>query len=283
MTSKTSVFRSAKALQKAIAGSKGLVGFVPTMGALHEGHLALVRRAQKDCERVVVSIFVNPTQFGPGEDFERYPRDLKKDCELLASLGKPVDVFAPEAVEVYPRDFATRILVYGSLGRVLEAGIRPGHFDGVATVVARLFGLVRPDRAYFGLKDYQQFRVIERMTRDLGLPLELVPCATVREQDGLAMSSRNRYLSPAERSLAPGLYRALNATRVALGKGASAAAAEKVGRESLRRNGGFKLQYLCVADPMTLEPWKGTGRKGPKMVLAAAMLGSTRLIDNIKA
>ena len=204
--SKTAVFRSAEALRRSLG--RGSVGFVPTMGALHEGHLSLVQRAKRDCKQVVVSIFVNPTQFGPKEDFKKYPRDLKGDLALLDQSGG-IKVFAPGVSEVYPPGFASTIKVSGSLAERFEAEFRPGHFDGVATVVARLFGLVRPQAAYFGLKDFQQFRVIERMTQDLGLALKLVGCETLREADGLAMSSRNRYLSPEERAQAPALQQAL--------------------------------------------------------------------------
>lgn len=250
-------------------------GFVPTMGALHEGHLALVKRALEENRRVVVSIFVNPTQFGPREDFKKYPRALARDCRLLARAGK-LTVFAPPVAEVYPRGFSTTVKVGGSLGQVLEAEERPGHFDGVATVVARLFNLVRPRKAYFGLKDYQQCRVVARMVEDLKLPLELEFRPTVRAKDGLALSSRNAYLSPAERLEAPALYKALKLVRARLRQGQAASKAEAAGRALL---GAFRVQYLKVADAASL----GAPSKGrPKVVAAAAFLGKTRLIDNVK-
>jgi pantoate--beta-alanine ligase len=274
--SKTAFFRSAKAFRASLG--PGSLGFVPTMGALHEGHLSLVRRAKRECRQVVVSIFVNPTQFGPKEDFKKYPRDLRGDRRLLDALAG-IKIYAPLAEEVYPEGFASKILVGGTLGRRLEAAFRPGHFDGVATVVARLFGLVRPDKAYFGLKDYQQFQVIHRMVSDLNLNVELKGCATVREKDGLALSSRNRYLSPRERALAPKLYAALKAVRSAIQDGRGEAAALAEGRSLLDKARAFKIQYLALADAQTLGP----SRRGwPQRVLVAAMLGKTRLIDNLQ-
>lgn len=278
--SKITVFRNAESLQRALGGRGGRsqVGFVPTMGALHFGHLSLVKQALKECRQVVVSIFVNPTQFGPKEDYQRYPRNLSEDRKLLQRLGD-IKIFAPETREVYPDGFTSSIKVGGTLGERFEAEFRPGHFDGVATVVARLFGLVRPERAYFGLKDFQQFRVIQRMTEDLCLPVKLVACETLRESDGLAMSSRNRYLSPTQRSKAPALYVALQLTRLALISGKSPTVAERIGKAFLRKKGGFRLQYLAVADAATLEnPRPGKAR----VILAAAMLGTTHLIDNLK-
>jgi pantoate--beta-alanine ligase len=256
---------------------KAALGLVPTMGALHEGHLSLVRRALGECREVVVSIFVNPTQFGPGEDFKKCPRDLAGDRALLERAGK-VSVFAPSVAVMYPAGFASQIRVGGALAEVMEAKFRPGHFEGVATVVARLFGLVRPERAYFGLKDYQQFLVISRMTADLALPVKVLGCPTLREPDGLAMSSRNAYLSPAERAKAPALQRALSAAKAALRRGLSPAAAEREGKALLRREGGFRLQYLSVADAENLE--KSGPRSRRRVVAAAAVLGRTRLIDN---
>lgn len=254
------------------------LGFVPTMGALHEGHLSLVRRAKAECRKVVVSIFVNPTQFGPREDFKKYPRQLARDKALLRRAGA-VEVFSPRVAEVYPQGFASTVRVGGALGSALEAEFRPGHFDGVATVVARLFGLVRPQRAYFGLKDFQQLQVIKRMTADLALPVTIVECPTLREPDGLALSSRNAYLTPAERAKAPSLWHALHAAADALADGASFAAAEAAGRSSLARAGGFQLQYLRLADAESLLP---PGPRSKRLVLAAAArLGRTRLIDNL--
>lgn len=278
--SKTAVFRNAESLQRALGGRGGRsqIGFVPTMGALHFGHLSLVKQALKECRQVVVSVFVNPTQFGPKEDYQRYPRNLRGDRKLLQGLGD-IKIFAPEAREVYPDGFTSSIKVGGTLGEHFEAEFRPGHFDGVATVVARLFGLVRPERAYFGLKDFQQFRVIERMTKDFSLPVSLVGCETLREFDGLAMSSRNQFLSVAERAKAPALYHALQAVRLALKRGKSQGHAERLGKALLEKTKGFRLQYLAVADAASL----GVPRPGKaRVILAAARLGTTRLIDNLK-
>jgi pantoate--beta-alanine ligase len=227
---------------------------------------------------VAVSIFVNPTQFGPQEDFAKYPRVLGKDLALLRPLGR-LAVFAPSVDEVYPAGFATGVKVGGSLGSVLDAEHRPGHFEGVATVVARFFGMVRPDRAYFGLKDYQQFLVIRRMARDLDLPVEVVGLPTVREKDGLALSSRNAYLSPQERAKAPALREALRLAQAALRRGRRPADAERAGLSHLRRDRAWKPQYLRVVDAETLEkPHPDTRRLA---ILAAARLGGTRLIDNL--
>ena len=258
--------------------AKARLGLVPTMGALHEGHLSLVERALSECREVVVSIFVNPTQFGKGEDFNKYPRPLARDKALLRKAGK-VRVFAPSVREVYPDGFASTVSVGGSLGSVLEAEFRPGHFDGVATVVARLFGMTKPEKAYFGLKDFQQLQVIKRMSADLALPVTIVECPTMRERDGLALSSRNAYLSRAERAKAPALWQALHAAAGARAAGKGSAAAEAAGKRSLAAAGGFKLQYLRVADAATLlAPAKQSRRL---VIAAAAYLGKTRLIDNL--
>jgi pantoate--beta-alanine ligase len=255
------------------------LGFVPTMGALHAGHLSLLRRAQAECRDVVVSIFVNPTQFGPGEDFKKYPRNLKRDRELLRSIGA-VRIFSPSVETIYPEGFASTIRISGSITQALEAKYRPGHFDGVATVVARLFGLVKPERAYFGLKDYQQYLVIQRMTADLALPVEIVGCPTLREADGLAMSSRNAYLSSEERAQAPQLYQALQGTAQALRRGLSPSRAEALGLELLKKAGVFKIQYFSVADAGNLKAVSRSTRR--RVILAAAILGKTRLIDNVQ-
>jgi pantoate--beta-alanine ligase len=258
--------------------AKARLGLVPTMGALHAGHLSLVERALKECREVVVSIFVNPTQFGQGEDFGKYPRQLAADKALLRKAGA-IRVFAPSVNEVYPEGFATTLKVGGSLGSVLEAEFRPGHFDGVATVVARLFGLVKPDKAYFGLKDFQQLAVIKRMTSDLALPVRIVECPTLRAKDGLALSSRNAYLSPEQRRRAPALWLALHAAADALAAGLSPSKAEALGKKSLAQAGGFKLQYLRVADAATLSPPTKASKR--LVIAAAAHLGKTRLIDNL--
>jgi pantoate--beta-alanine ligase len=248
------------------------------MGALHEGHLSLVRRALRENARVVVSIFVNPTQFGPHEDFSRYPRDLSGDRRLLAPLG-PLLVYAPGVEEIYPAGFATTVKVGGPLGATLDAAWRPGHFEGVATVVARLFALVRPRAAYFGLKDYQQYLVVRRMAADLGIPVRVEGCPIVRESDGLAMSSRNRYLSPELRLKAAALSRALDrVAALAAGGEASAARLRWAGLKELSKVEGLETQYFEVADPGNLLPVRRLD--GPARALTACLLGRTRLIDN---
>jgi pantoate--beta-alanine ligase len=228
---------------------------------------------------VAVSIFVNPTQFGPNEDFKRYPRQLAADRRLLAAVPG-VLLYAPSAAEVYPAGFASRIHVGGSLASELEGRFRPGHFDGVATVVARLFALVGAGHAYFGLKDYQQYQVIRRMTADLGLAVKLTGCPTVRERDGLALSSRNRYLSPAERGRATALIRALRAAKGAAKRGErSAGRIQGAGLKALRAVPGLKVQYFNLADAQTLAPLKRLDR--PAVLATACWLGKTRLIDNL--
>jgi pantoate--beta-alanine ligase len=277
------------ALHRARAGASAgraeprALGFVPTMGALHEGHRALMRRAREEVGAdgaVVVSIFVNPTQFGPGEDLERYPRTLDADVEACVAEGVDV-VFTPTVEEMYPagvRTEPTSAVVTvdpGPLGAVLEGTSRPGHFTGVLTVVAKLFGLVRPDVAVFGEKDYQQLALIRRMTADLCLGVEVVGAATVREPDGLALSSRNRYLGTDERLEAVALSRALFAARDAATRGAAAALG--AARAELRRTHLVDLDYLEITSP-DLGP---APESGPARMLVAARVGSTRLIDNI--
>jgi pantoate--beta-alanine ligase len=253
------------------------VGCVPTMGALHVGHLSLVRRAREECGFVVVTIFVNPTQFAPGEDYAQYPRQGERDLELAEAEGVDL-VFAPSAEEMYPPEAATTVHV-AELTDVLCGPHRPGHFDGVTTVVAKLFGIVMPDRAYFGEKDYQQLQVIRRMAQDLNLPVEVIGCPTVREPDGLAVSSRNAYLSPEQRHAAPALRRALLAGARVVLRGGTAAEAEEGVRAALASEPMFRLQYAEARRPDTL---RRDDRPGPPMVIAAAAyLGSARLIDNV--
>ena len=253
------------------------VGLVPTMGALHEGHMSLVRAARERDGFVAISIFVNPTQFGPQEDLAKYPRTLEADAALCEAAGVDL-IFAPAAEEMYPEGFATSVHVAG-VGERLEGEFRPGHFDGVATVVAKLLGIVRPDRAYFGLKDFQQLAVIWRMVADLNLPVEIVDCPTVREADGLALSSRNRYLSAAERRVAPALYQALQVGAELLRAGGSGAQAAERAKECLASEPRFRVQYLEAADSETLAPHPQA--ELPAVLLAAAYLGQTRLIDNL--
>ncbi len=254
------------------------VGFVPTMGALHQGHLALIRACVAQNDVSVVSIFVNPTQFGPREDFNSYPRPFEQDVALCEKEGVDL-VFAPSAGEMYSPDHATYVEVEG-----LTAGLcgqfRPGHFRGVTTVVSKLFNIVEPDTAYFGEKDYQQLIVIKRMVADLNFPVRIVPIPTVREADGLAVSSRNLYLSARERRAAPALYRALCEGAKAAAQGASGFEVEKITRQALEKEPLFKLQYVQAVHPETLQPREDQGV--PMVIAAAAYLGSTRLIDNIK-
>lgn len=252
------------------------IGLVPTMGALHQGHLSLVALAKEKAKRVVVSIFVNPIQFGPREDFHLYPRDEAGDLAKLAAAGADL-VFIPDIAEMYPPGFSTRINV-GDLTEDLCGAARPNHFDGVATVVAKLLAQCAPDIAVFGEKDYQQLLVIRRMVRDLDIPVEIVGAPIVRERDGLALSSRNAYLSPAERKIAPLLHRTIAEIAADLAKGRGADDAAEAARFKLEA-AGFRVNYVAVRDPETLKPLHGPVKQA--RVLAAAFLGKTRLIDNV--
>ena len=255
------------------------VALTPTMGALHEGHLSLVRLAKQQAGRVVVSIFVNPTQFAPHEDFEAYPRDEARDAALLAGVGCDL-IYAPTAAEMYPQGFATTVSV-GGVSEPLDGAARPGHFAGVATVVSKLILQCGPDVAVFGEKDYQQLQVIRRLARDLDLPVEIVGGPTARAEDGLALSSRNAYLSPAERQAAPELHHALAAAVEALRAGRSAQEAEADAVARLQRAGFGRIDYVEVRGADDLARL-GPGRvQPPARILAAAVLGKTRLIDNL--
>ena len=260
------------------------LGLVPTMGYLHEGHLALVEAARGECATVAASIFVNPTQFGPNEDFERYPRDESRDLELLEAAGADL-VLLPPVEEVYPLGDATRVRVEG-LTAVLEGERRPGHFEGVTTVVAKLFAIVQPDRAYFGEKDGQQLRVIRRMTRDLLMAVEIVGCPTVREPDGLALSSRNVYLSAEERAQAPALHAGLAAAAAAFADGARDAASlrrivrERIETQPLGVEALGEIDYVSLADSETLEEIEGAVER-PALLSLAVRFSGARLIDNV--
>ena len=255
----------------------GRLGLVPTMGYLHEGHLSLARRAREECDSVVASIFVNPTQFGPTEDLSKYPRDLDRDLSLLEAAGVDL-VWTPDNETMYPPDFSTWVEVEG-LTRPLEGAARPGHFRGVTTVVAKLFNVVQPQAAYFGQKDAQQAAVVRKMTRDLNFPVEIVVCPTVRETDGLAMSSRNSYLSPEERKSAIVLFRALTAAREAFERGErDAESLRKVMSATLASEPRARTQYVSCADYDTLEEL-GTVT-GKALLSMAVFIGKTRLIDN---
>ncbi len=255
------------------------IALVPTMGALHDGHLSLVRRARDLADIVVVSIFVNPSQFGPREDYERYPRDLARDADLCIAEG--VDyVFAPEAEDMYPPGFRTWVEVEG-LSSVLEGASRPGHFRGVCTVVLKLLNIVRPHFALFGQKDAQQAIIVRRMVRDLNVDVELVVCETVRQPDGLALSSRNAYLSPEDRAAATALHRALERARTLVeDEGETdAARVEREVREVLAGEPRVRVDYVAVVDEDDLQPVDRIDR--PVLVALAAWLGDTRLIDNV--
>jgi len=271
------VVRSRAELREELAAVERPLGLVPTMGWLHDGHRALMRRARQENASAIATIFVNPRQFNEAADYQRYPRDEARDLAICEEEGLDL-VFAPPVEEVYPPGFDTQVVV-GALAAPLEGAARPGHFDGVATVVAILFGLVGADRAYFGQKDAQQVMVIRRMALDLAIPTEVIACPTVREADGLALSSRNVHLSPVERAAAPVLRRALTAAR------ASWAAGERSGealRETMRRVLGeeplARLEYVSVADGRTLGELDRV--EGPALLSLAVRFGETRLIDN---
>jgi pantoate--beta-alanine ligase len=254
------------------------VGLVPTMGALHEGHLSLIAEAARRAERIVVSIFVNPRQFGPKEDFQRYPRNLEQDRAKIAAQGLTDAIFVPERDEIYPEGFATEMVIGGpALG--LESNFRPHFFAGVATVVARLLIAVAPDVAMFGEKDYQQLLVVRRLVRDLGLPIEIVGAPIVREPDGLAMSSRNAYLGTREREVAGRLNRVLTDVAQRIRSGASVRDAEREGKEALLAAGFESVDYVAVHNAQTLEALEHAF--GQMRILAAATIAGTRLIDNV--
>jgi pantoate--beta-alanine ligase len=254
------------------------LGLVPTMGYLHAGHISLVEQAKAECGAVAVSIFVNPTQFGPNEDLARYPRDLPRDLHMLEQAGADL-VFAPEPAEIYPKGFASRIEV-GAVAEPLEGASRPGHFAGVATVVAKLFNIVQPTRAYFGQKDAQQTVVIRRMARDLDMPVEVVIAPTVREPDGLALSSRNVYLTADQRAAAPVLFQALSLVKARFEAGERDANALRTAmREVIATEPGVDIDYVSVADLDTLQELERI--ESGALVSLAARLGKTRLIDNL--
>lgn len=267
--------RTAAQLRAELASLAGKrIGFVPTMGSLHEGHLSLIAAATDSCDLVIVSIFVNPLQFGPREDFAAYPRDESRDLEVAAEAGVDV-VFLPSVDEMYPPGRATTVSV-GPVGDVLEGADRPGHFDGVTTVVTKLFNLVRPDVAFFGQKDAQQVAVIKQLVRDLSFDIELAICPTVREPDGLALSSRNAYLSADDRQRASALHRALLAGADSL-SAKDFDATEKKMWELLVAE-GLEPSYAAAVDPETFGP---PDPYGPVLLVVAARLGKTRLIDNL--
>jgi pantoate--beta-alanine ligase len=275
------VFHTKAEIQTIIGGfrAKGeRVALVPTMGALHEGHVALVHLARRHADRVVVSIFVNPTQFAPHEDFDRYPRTLGADVQGLGSAKVDL-VYAPSVEEMYPEGFATRVLPDGGPAAGLESDARPHFFGGVATVVTKLFTQVKPDIAVFGEKDWQQLQVVKRMTRDLDLGVEIVPAPTIREADGLALSSRNRYLSPDDRKAAPALHHVLSESAVLISRGAPVGNVMTTARREIEK-AGFTVDYMEARHAESLAPVTDN-HHGPIRLLVAARIGGTRLIDNV--
>jgi len=278
MKSKLKVIRSLRELKSERRRIKGSVGFVPTMGYLHEGHLSLVRRSKAENDFTLVSIFVNPTQFLPNEDFKTYPRDEQRDLVLLEMEGADL-VFLPAVEEMYARDSYTFIDLQG-LSEVLEGASRPGHFRGVATVVAKLFNLTEPTRAYFGQKDAQQALVIQKMVADLNMNLEIIVCPTIREEDGLAMSSRNVYLKPEERQTAKVIPRAIFLAQELWEAGErDAETIRRRMRQIIESAPGAEIDYVSIADPETLTELEKIG--GKALVSLAMKIGSVRLIDNV--
>jgi len=264
-------------LRAARAALAAPVGLVPTMGYLHAGHISLVRRSKEECASTVASIFVNPTQFGPNEDLARYPRNLPRDLEMLEAAGTDL-VWTPTPEEMYPPEFQSWVSVE-EITRGLEGAVRPGHFRGVTTVVTKLFNAVQPDKAFFGQKDAQQAAVIHRMTKDLDFPIKIIVCPTLREPDGLALSSRNTYLNPEERMAATVLFRALSAAQAAYDHGERNA--EQLRRrmtETIRAERLAKLQYVSCADYVSLEELEQVA--GKTLLSMAVYVGKTRLIDN---
>lgn len=274
------ILRSVGALRDQVRGWKAAgqsVGVVPTMGALHDGHLSLARRARSECDRVITTIFVNPKQFNNPDDLKKYPRTEEADAALLATV--PVEViFAPPPEEVYPDGFITTVSV-GGVSEPLEGRMRPGHFDGVATVVTKLFGMTMADRGYFGQKDWQQLQVVQRLVRDLNIPIQIVGCETIRDPDGLALSSRNVRLTVAGRAKAPVLYAAITAAADDIRAGQSDRMAIREAAEKIRAAGFDRVEYIELRDAETLMPSDDPAR--PRRMLAAAWLDGVRLIDNI--
>ncbi|PPB82327.1 pantoate--beta-alanine ligase [Albidovulum inexpectatum] len=277
----TQIIRTAAELRDKVAGWKragALVGVVPTMGALHDGHLSLARAARAQSDRVIVTVFVNPMQFNNPDDLAKYPRDEERDLALLDAEGVDV-MFAPGPDEVYPEGFASKVSVAG-VSEPMEGQFRPGHFDGVATVVTKLFGMTQAGRAFFGEKDWQQLQVVRRLARDLNIPVKIIGCPTIREADGLAMSSRNVRLTPDERRIAPVLYAQMVQAARTIADGAPVADALGQARREILKAGFSSIDYLDLRDAETLQPLDALTDR-PARLLAAAMLGDVRLIDNI--
>lgn len=276
----TQIIRELSALRRLVQAwraSGATIGVVPTMGALHEGHLSLARRARAECDHVITTIFVNPKQFNNPDDLKKYPRSLEADAALLGTVDADV-VFAPSVEEVYPDGFATTVSVSG-VSEPLEGRMRPGHFDGVATVVTKLFGMTEAQRGYFGQKDWQQLQVVLRLVRDLNLPVEIIGCETVRDESGLALSSRNARLTEAGRKVAPVFATALFAAAADIRAGQSDRMAIREAAEKMRAAGFERVEYIELRDAETLMPSDNPAR--PRRMLAAAWLDGVRLIDNI--
>jgi len=271
------IVRSSEELARARAELSGTLALVPTMGALHAGHIALVEEAKRRAEKVAATIFVNPTQFGANEDFGRYPRREAEDARMLEEAGCDL-LWMPSVADMYPEGFSTSVHVSG-VARCWEGEIRPGHFDGVATVVAKLLLSVRPAAALFGEKDFQQLAVIRRMAADLSMPVEIVGVPTVREDDGLALSSRNAYLTADERERAAALHRALEYARGAILEGTDVHLALDTGRKALVEAGFSRIDYFALVDAASLEPLEAPA--GAMRLIGAAVIGTTRLIDNL--
>lgn len=263
--------------KKIRANLDGTVGFIPTMGYLHKGHLSLVKRARTENDCTAVSIFVNPKQFGPQEDFFKYPRDIEKDLSLLASVKTDI-VFLPSVDELYPDSYETYVQLE-VLSQKLEGTVRPGHFTGVATILTKLFHIIQPTRSYFGQKDAQQVAIVKKMVNDLNFPLKVIVCDTIREPDGLAMSSRNVYLSKTQRQEAVVLYQSLTVAQALVKKGERDPEAIKKAMEQIIQATSGKIDYISVADTQTLEE-KDTAGKGT-LISLAVRFGNTRLIDNV--
>jgi pantoate--beta-alanine ligase len=263
---------------KSLWQDEGSLGFVPTMGALHDGHLSLISRSINENPFTAVSIFVNPTQFNEVNDFNQYPRNLETDLEIMASF--PIDlIFTPGASEIYPEP-DTRVFDFGGLDKTMEGLHRPGHFNGVAQVVSRLFDIIQPDRAYFGEKDFQQLAILRAMVRQLGTPVEIIPCPIIRESDGLAMSSRNKLLTPEQRKAATGISKALYRARDLAGSLPVDKLQEKIIR-LLNNQPLIKVEYFMIVNGENLEPVKNWTEPGAKIGCIAVQLGKVRLIDNI--
>jgi pantoate--beta-alanine ligase len=266
-------------LKTAKRKNPNVVGFVPTMGYFHDGHLSLMSAAEKECTKVIVSIFVNPAQFGPSEDLSRYPRDEDRDIKLMEELGNIDCVFIPEAADMYPEGYSTYVAVENEMTKVLCGAARPGHFKGVTTVISKLLNIVRPDKIYLGQKDMQQAVIITRMLKDLNYGTGVVICPIAREKDGLAMSSRNTYLSPEERNAAPALFKSLQMAEsmIELGEHESSVVIKEIKRKLKEEK--VEIDYVEAVNPYTLE--RADKIYGEVLIAAAIYVGKTRLIDNI--